>query len=41
MSARSLMCLFAAALVAIVSFFIFPSHLMAQQPSRDQEHLGD
>ena len=33
MSARSLMCLLAAALIAIASFFIFPSHLMAQQPS--------
>jgi hypothetical protein len=41
MSAGPLMCLLAAALVAIVSFFIFPSQLMAQQPSRDQEHLGD
>ena len=27
------MCLLAAALIAIASFFIFPSHLMAQQPS--------
>jgi imidazolonepropionase-like amidohydrolase len=27
------MCLLAAALIAILSFFIFTSHLMAQQPS--------
>src|SRR5215207_46921 len=33
MSARSLMCLLAAALIAIPSFFFFPAHPLAPPPS--------